>query len=44
MGLALSKKIFEMITKCQKPIIFCYKFELLFGYFRTEPLISLLKS
>ena len=44
MGLVLSNKYLKFIIKCQKPMIFDYKVELLFGYYRTEPQISLLKS
>ena len=44
MGLSLSNQYFEVIIKFQKPKIFEMKVELLFGYHRREPQISLLKS
>ena len=44
MGLALSNKYLKVIIECQKPMIFDHKVELSFGYYRKEPLISILNS
>ena len=44
MDLALSNKYLKVIIKCQKPKILEEKCKLLFGYYLTQPRITLLKS